>query len=178
MVDNERAGALAARHLFDLGHRRIGMVSGQFGFNDRQRARMAGARALLTELGVGLPDWLVSQQPTTLAGGRAGCARMLELADPPTALIGGIDLLALGCIVEAQARGLHVPGDLSVAGIDDIDMSAHFSPSLTTVHIPTAQIGYLAARKLMDMIAGRTSPDVAELPVELVERRSSSRRVA
>lgn len=172
-VDNERAGRLAAQHLVELGHVRIGMVSGRFAFNDRQRARMAGARALLAEAGRGLPDWMISEQPTTLAGGRAGCASLLELGEPPTALIGGIDLLAIGCMVEAQARGLNVPRDLSVAGIDDIDMSAHLSPSLTTVHIPTAQIGRDAARALLAMIAGTTGAHVLDLPVELVVRRST-----
>ena len=172
-VDNEQAGHLVAEHLHALGHRRIGMVTGRFTFNDRQRARMQGARAFLQDAGVGLPDWLVSEQPTTLAGGRSGCAAMLELANPPTALIGGIDLIAIGCLVEAQARGMSVPADLSVAGIDDLDMSAHLSPSLTTVHIPTPAIGIEAARKLIAMIRHGAEADILTLPVELVVRRST-----
>jgi LacI family transcriptional regulator len=174
VVDNERAGWLAARHLLDLGHSRIGMVAGHGPFNDRQRARLAGARACLRDAGLDLPDWLVSQQPTTLAGGRSGCAALLALAQPPTAMIGGIDFIAIGCIIEAQARGLKVPGDLSVAGIDDIDMSAHLSPSLTTVRIPTARIGEEAAAMLLRMIQSKSAPDVVELQIELVVRRSSS----
>jgi LacI family transcriptional regulator len=172
-VDNERAGRLAAEHLLGLGHRRVGMVTGGFVFNDRQRARMAGARAALRAAGSDLPDWRISQQPPTLAGGRSGAAALMELAEPPTALIGGIDLLAIGCIVEAQARGLAVPADLSVVGIDDLDMAAHLSPSLTTVHVPTGRIGAEAARMLMAMIGRGAAPDVLELPVELVVRRSS-----
>lgn len=172
-VDNERAGRLAAQHLHELGHRRIGMVCGRSTFNDRQRARLAGARAFLCEVGCGLPEWMVSEQPTTIAGGRAGCATLLTLAEPPTALIGGLDVIAVGCIIEAQSRGLAVPGDLSVAGIDDLDMSAHLSPPLTTVHLPTAAIGAEAARKLIAMIRGTAGPDVLDLPVELVVRRSS-----
>jgi LacI family transcriptional regulator len=172
-VDNERAGWLAAQHLLDLGHHRIGMVTGRITFNDRQRARLQGARACLAQAGLSLPDWLASQQPTTLAGGRSGCAALLELADPPTALIGGIDLIAIGCIVEAQARGLGVPGDLSVVGIDDVDMSAHLSPSLTTVHIPTARIGAEAATMLLCAIREKSTPAAIELPVELVVRRSA-----
>jgi LacI family transcriptional regulator len=172
-VDNERAGWLAARHLIDLGHTRIGMVSGRTTFNDRQKARLAGARACLTDAGLAAPDWLTSQQPTTLAGGRTGCAALLELAEPPTAIIGGIDLMAIGCIVEAQARGMRVPGDLSVVGIDDLDMSAHLSPSLTTVHIPTARIGSEAARMLLHAIREQTRPRAIDLPIELVVRRST-----
>jgi LacI family transcriptional regulator len=172
-VDNERMGRLAAVHLLDLGHRRIGMVTGSFAFNDRQRARMCGARDTLRAAGLDLPDWLVSQQPTTLAGGRSGAAALMELAAPPTAIIGGIDLIAIGCIIEAQARGMRVPGDLSVVGIDDLDMSAHVSPSLTTVHVPTARIGAQAAEMLIKAIRDGDQPDVMELPVELVVRRST-----
>jgi LacI family transcriptional regulator len=172
-VDNERAGWLAAQHLIDLGHRRIGMVTGRTTFNDRQKARLAGARACLAAAGLHLPDWLASQQPTTLAGGRSGCAALLALAEPPTALIGGIDLIAIGGIVEAQARGMSVPGDLSVVGIDDLDMSAHLSPSLTTVHIPTGEIGAEAARMLLSAIRDRIRPEPVALPIELVVRKST-----
>jgi LacI family transcriptional regulator len=172
-VDNERAGWLAAQHLIDIGHRRIGMVTGRTTFNDRQKARLAGARACLEQAGLKMPDWLTSQQPTTLAGGRSGAAALLGLAEPPTAMIGGIDLLAIGCIVEAQARGMGVPVDLSVVGIDDLDMSAHLAPSLTTVHIPTARIGAEAATMLLRSIRDKTSPEPIMLPIELVHRRST-----
>jgi LacI family transcriptional regulator len=174
-VDNARAGWLAARHLIDLGHRRIGVVTGRTLYNDRQKARLDGARDCLAEAGIGLPDWLASEQPTTLAGGRSGCAALLALAEPPTAIIGGIDHIAIGCVVEAQARGMAVPGDLSVVGIDDIDMSAHLSPPLTTVHIPTARIGAEAAAMLLAAIRERTRPAAVELPIELVIRRSTGR---
>ena len=175
-VDNAHAGRLAAQHLYQLGHRRIGMVTGRTTFNDRQRARLEGVRAFLGEVGLALPDWLHSAQPTTLAGGRTGAASLLELADPPTALIGGIDLIAIGCMVEAQARGLSVPGDLSVVGIDNLDMSAHTAPSLTTVHVPTALIGAEAARILIGLIDCKPGGTALDLPVELVVRRSSAKR--
>jgi len=172
-VDNERAGWIAAEHLFQLGHRRIGMVTGLQAFNDRQKARLRGVRRFLAQAGQALPDWLVSQQPTTLAGGRVGCSTLLALSQPPTALIGGIDLIALGCVIESQARGLTVPGDISVVGIDDLDISAHMAPALTTVHIPTAVIGEEAGRMLIAMIRDRDSGGLIDLPVELVVRQTS-----
>lgn len=173
VVDNAQAGALAAEHLVRLGHRRIGMITGRHQFNDRQRARMQGARDYLEHVGIGLPQALTCEQATSIAGGRSGCAMLLELADPPTAFIGGIDLIAIGCVVEAQARGLNVPDDVSVAGIDDLDMSAHLSPSLTTVHVPTAQIGREAARKLVAILQHRQTAMASALPVELIVRRST-----
>ncbi|MGL4634470.1 MAG: LacI family DNA-binding transcriptional regulator [Beijerinckiaceae bacterium] len=172
VIDNERAGYLAAQHLLQLGHRRIGMITGYRQFNDRQKARLAGARAALKSAGLDLPDQCVTEQPLTLAGGRAGCATLMELSKKPTGLIGGIDLFAIGCIEEAHARGLMVPQALSVIGIDGLEMSAHLSPSLTTVYVPTAQIGQTAATKLIAQVRGEAFDRQTELPVELVVRRS------
>lgn len=176
VVDNERAGELAAKHLVELGHRRIGIITGSHAFNDRQRARQDGARAFLAAEGLAVPDWLAIQVPTTLAGGRSGCASLLGLGEPPTAIIGGIDLIAIGCMIEAQARGLTVPDDLSVVGIDDLDMSAHLSPPLTTVHVPTARIGATCAAMLCDLIEEKDIDAEVQIPVDLVVRRSTGLR--
>lgn len=98
---------------------------------------------------------------------------LLDLDDRPTALIGGIDLFAIGCLEEAHARGMIVPRDLSVVGIDGLDMSAHVSPALTTVHVPTGRIGKLAAQTLMALVARSPVEPETVLPVELIVRRSS-----
>jgi LacI family transcriptional regulator len=130
VVDNEKAGRLAVQHLTELRHKRIGVVIGAQQFNDRRKARLAGIRAAISDAGLELPDWRVTEQPLTLAGGRTGCSLMLALEEPPTALIGGIDILAIGCIEEAHSRSLVVPNDISVVGIDNIEMPAHVFPSL------------------------------------------------
>jgi LacI family transcriptional regulator len=174
-VDNARAGRLAAQHLIALGHRRIGAVVGAPHFNDRQQARLAGIRAAIEEAGLTLPDWCICEQPLSLAGGRTGCAQMLALNEPPTALIGGIDLLAIGCIEEAHTRGLTVPGDLSIVGIDNLEMSAHLFPALSTVHLPVARIGELAAESLLAQLRNDGTAAHVELPVELVVRHSTAR---
>lgn len=173
-VDNEEAGYLAAEHLLGLGHGRIGVVCGRLSFNDRQRARLAGARAAARKVGLDIPDWCVSEQDLTLAGGRSGCAALLQLDSRPTAIIGTIDLIAIGCLQEAQARGLAVPSALSVVGIDDIDMSAYITPSLTTVHIPTSRIGQTAAAMVIGLIGGGGGASNVHLPIELVVRRSTA----
>lgn len=174
-VDNARAGRLAVQHLIALGHRRIGVVLGALHFNDRQQARLAGIRAAIEEAGLALPDWCISEQPLSLAGGRTGCAQMLALDEPPTAIIGGIDLLAIGCIEEAHARGLAVPKDLSIVGIDNLEMSAHLFPALTTVHLPVGRIGELAAESLLAQLRDDRVRTRLDLPVELVVRRSTAR---
>lgn len=174
-VDNHGAGQLIAEHLLSLGHCRIGMVVGHLHFNDRQRARLEGVRGALAKAGIEMTDAMVSQQALTMSGGRSGCAQLLELDPRPTAIIGGVDVLAIGCIQEAQARSLAVPDALSVAGIDDIEMSAYLSPSVTTVHIPTSRIGEHAAASLVHMLRGQTFARETALPIELVVRRSTGR---
>ena len=131
-------------------------------------------REALAARGLDLPEWRVSEQEFTLAGGRGGCAGLLALAEPPTAIVCGIDQLAVGCLVEAQSRGLAVPGDLSVVGIDNLEMAAHLSPALTTIHVPTARIGAAAAQRVLDRLAGRQAVQLTRLPIELVIRRSSA----
>ena len=180
VVDNHAAGRLAAEHLLDLGHRRLGLVCGVIRSNDRQRARMAGVRAALAARGLDLPDWRVVEQDFTLAGGRSGCSALLSLAEPPSAIICGIDLLAVGCMVEAQSRGLRVPGEISIVGIDNLEMAAHLSPALTTVHIPTARIGSETAQLMLARLAGTPARlagtparQMTALPIELVVRQSS-----
>jgi LacI family transcriptional regulator len=174
-VDNAKAGALAAEHLVALGHQRIGMIVGHLDFNDRQSARLAGARQALAHYGIDLPDSLVSQQGLMLSGGRSGCAHLLQMDPAPSAIIGGIDLIAIGCLHEVQARGLRVPEDISIVGIDDIDLAAHLSPALTTVHIPTTRIGTEAAARLVSLIKGDEPVQSVDLPIELVVRHSTAR---
>ena len=175
VVDNEKAGRLAAQHLLDLGHRRLGVVVGALQFNDRQNERLSGIRAALRSAGLDLPDWRVTEQPLTLAGGRAGCSIMLGLEDPPTGLIGGIDILAIGCIEEAHSRHLQVPDAFSVIGIDNIEMAAHIFPSLTTIHLPVGKIGEVAANALLEGLTGEMAVNSVELSIELVSRKSTSR---
>lgn len=172
--DNELAGRLAAEHLLALGHRRIGMISGLTAQNDRARFRLRGVRTALREAACDLPDWDVIERPFTLEGGRAGLAELLALEEPPSAIVCGNDLLAAGAVFEATARGISVPGRLSIMGIDNLDISAHLNPPLTTVHLPTARLGAAAAEQVLARIAGKSAPSRQELPVALVVRASTA----
>jgi LacI family transcriptional regulator len=172
-VDNHRAGKLVAQHLLALGHRRIGVVTGHLRHNDRQRGRLDGIREALAEAGLGLPAAYHSEQALSVPGGRMGCSVLLELADRPTAIIGTVDVIAIGAIAECAARGIAVPGAMSVAGIDNGELSAHVFPSLTTVNIPSNEIGSRTAERILELIEGGGQPVHELLPIELVERRSS-----
>jgi len=173
--DNRRAGRIAAEHLLSLGHRAFGIISGILQHNDRATARIAGVRDALADVGLGIPDWRICQEPFTLAGGRAGLAALLSLEQPPTAVIGGNDLLAAGALFEAQSRSIRVPEQLSIMGMDNLELSEHVTPALSTVNLPTAELGRRAAELVLARLQRAGKPKAIELPVDLVIRMSTSR---
>jgi LacI family transcriptional regulator len=171
--DNELAGRLAGEHLLELGHRRFGMISGRLGSNDRARMRVAGFRSALEDKGVALAAADLVEQPFTLAGGRAGLALLLDRPNPPSAILCGNDLLAVGALLEAQRRGVAVPGDLSLCGIDDLEIAGHVTPALTTIRLPTAELGTQVASHLLARLSGETPPRRVCLNISLVRRAST-----
>jgi LacI family transcriptional regulator len=176
-VDNHAAGFLIADHLLELGHRRIGVICGARANNDRQAARVEGIRDALAMRGLDLPAPRISEQPLTVSAGRSGCATLLELVPQPTAIVGAIDMLAIGAMIEAQGRGIAVPRTMSFAGIDNVDVAAHVSPSLTTVDIPAARIGAEAAALMLRKLhgTGEAAGRHVELPITLVVRHSTGK---
>lgn len=176
-VDNRQAGFLVARYLLDIGHRRFGVICGHMLNNDRQSARVEGIREALAQEGLSLARTQISEQALLISAGRAGCMTLLEMLPRPTAIIGTADLLAIGAMFEAQGRGIGVPEGLSIAGIDNVDVTAHLSPSLTTVDIPAANIGAEAAALMLRRLRGdHAGPGTSiSLPVNLVVRHSTAR---
>ncbi len=92
----------------------------------------------------------------------------------PTAVICGNDLLAFGAIFEARAIGLGVPGDLSVVGFDDTELSSHIPPGLTTMHVPSAEMGEYAADYLVNRIEQKPVRHRTSVEVRLVVRGSTA----
>lgn len=176
LVNNFEAGVIVARHLIDLGHRRIGVICGKLNNNDRQAARVKGIRTALADHGLPLAAPQVSEQHLNIASGRSGCMTLLELVPRPTAIIGTVDMLAIGAMIEAQGRGISVPENMSFAGIDNVDVTAHLSPSLTTVDMPAASIGAEAAAIMLRRLVRNEDNTVrtVQLPVNLVVRHSTA----
>lgn len=173
---NRHAAARIAQHLLELGHREFAMISGQTASNDRARERVAGVREALAAHGLELPPRRVLEIPFSIPGARAALGQLLDAGGRTgfTALICGNDLLALGALLEAAARGIGVPGRLSVTGFDDIDLAAEFSPSLTTLRIPVTDIGRFAAERMLARIGGGDVPRSHEIDVELIVRNSTA----
>jgi LacI family transcriptional regulator len=171
--DNRAAGRMIAEYLLQLGHQRIGMVSGVLAGNDRARDRMLGVRAALERAGLALPPERVVQAAYSLESGRRGLAELLR-AQRVSAVVCGNDVLAIGAIQEAQRMGLNVPGDLSVTGFDDMEFATVITPALTTVRFPIADIGVEAARHIIERLDVKARPRCIELPLELVVRQSAA----
>jgi DNA-binding LacI/PurR family transcriptional regulator len=169
------SGALAAtRHLLDLGHRRIGVITGPVK-DLSSRARLDGFRAALDNAGVALEEALVRRGVFTFEQGRDLGSELLALADPPTAVVCGDDLQALGVYEAARQAGLRIPDELSVVGFDDVDQAAWASPPLTTVRQPFAEMGATAARLALALADGETLAQTRyELGTTLIIRSSTA----
>ncbi|MDG4830758.1 LacI family DNA-binding transcriptional regulator [Solwaraspora sp. WMMD1047] len=172
---NNWSGALAAtRHLLDLGHRRIGVLTGPVK-DLSARARLDGFRAALDYAGVPFDRKLERCGFFTFEDGQDLGGDLLALSEPPTAVVCGNDLQALGLYAAAHQAGLRIPHDLSVVGFDDIDQAAWLAPPLTTVRQPFAEMGATAARLALTLADGRPLPQERyELGTALVVRGSTA----
>lgn len=171
---NRLAAASVAQHLMELGHRDFAMLSGRTTSNDRARERVAGVREALAARGLDLPARRVLEISFDISSARAALGRLLDAGERFTALVCGNDLLAIGALLEAAARGIAVPRQLSVTGFDDIELAAEFSPALTTIHLPVADIGRIAAERMLARIGGGEVPKSHAIPVHLVVRASTA----
>jgi len=172
--DNRYAGRLIAEHLLRLGHRRIGMIAGITKGNDRAADRLTGVRQALAKLGLKLSPELVVERPYSLDGGTEGIALLLSRHRPPTAIICGNDILALGALREAHARNIDIPSELSVTGFDDMPIAEIGNPPLTTVHFPMAEIGWHGGTALLRALGKTEDTPETELPIRLIVRKSTA----
>ncbi|WP_246846302.1 LacI family DNA-binding transcriptional regulator [Humibacter ginsenosidimutans] len=166
---DEGIRALVA-HLVELGHRRIAYVRGRSEFIHSVR-REAAWRDAVTSTGL-VPGPVVSGD-FTYAGGLSAASALMGLHDRPTAVCCANDLSAMGFIAQAQHMGFDVPGDISVAGFDGIQLGTYVRPSMTTVQTSPRRIGFEAAKMLLSVIDGETEPDVRIPPAELLVREST-----
>ena len=151
---NNWSGAFTAiRHLLDLGHRRIGVLTGPVR-DLSARARLDGVRAALDHAGIAPTDDLERRGVFTFDDGLRLGSELLALPGRPTAIACGDDLQALGVYEAARRAGLRIPDDLSVVGFDDIDQAAWAAPPLTTVRQQFVLMGATAARLALALAAG------------------------
>jgi len=151
--DGEAGFRLVADHLINLGHRRIACIASPPDLMFSQ-FRLEGLRSRLQELNFPLDPALIRIGDLTQRSGYEQATDLLNLANPPTAVVAFNDLMAFGAMSAAQNLGLVVGFDVSVTGFDNIPMASHSHPSLTTVDQPIYQIGSMVCEMLIKCIKG------------------------
>jgi LacI family transcriptional regulator len=176
--DNLGGARLAVRHLHELGHHRIAIVTGMLSTRPGSD-RLLGYRAELEALGLPYRDDYVREGDFYYESGYRATQELLDLETPPTAVFAAGDLMAAGCVRAAEERGVQIPGDVALVGFDDIQLAGMMQPALTTVRQDKMGLGATAADALLQMIEQTDAvPPIATLPVELVVRESSGARHA
>jgi LacI family transcriptional regulator len=171
---NWAGGRTAAQHLLDLGHRRIAAILGPPD-SPATRDRLAGFRAALEHAGVPLDPALIRYGTWHAAPAHAAMTDLLALPHPPTAVFAANDEQCLGVYRALYDRGLPIPGAMSVVGFDDLPYAALLAPPLTTVRQPLREMGRLATKLLLRLIAGEPVERVrVELATPLVQRDSTA----
>lgn len=175
VMDEQQGGRIATQHLIDLGHQRIALLR-RTPSSALSRERFIGYRQSLVAAGIAFDPRLVLECAAGQTAGAQAMQQLLALAEPPTAVFTHNDVLAMGALYAIRQAGLRAPDDISVVGYDDISSAAYFSPSLTTVRSPKAELGALAGRTILDLVRHKNDmpPQTVTLPVELVVRTSTA----
>lgn len=172
-MDSRYGFAALIKHLVERGYRRIAYIGAPPGIT-LQVERFAGYRDGLARAGIPFDERLVAEGDLTRSGGYRAARRLLDLQEPPTAIIGANDLMAIGAIRMAHERGLKIGDELAIAGYDGTEDSEHTQPPLTTLKQPI----YETARRLVSMLLVRITGGILKeeqviLRPELVIRGST-----
>lgn len=169
--DDEGGAYLAAKHLLEGGHRRIGVLSGPEHWSSNAR-RVAGYRKALAEYE--LPLQIVHADRTTIESGEEAYNALMKKHPAVTAVCAVNDAMALGALRSAQHSGKNIPADFSVIGFDDIPLASLNEPRLTTIRVPKRQMGAEAAQRVLALLNNaELAPVEVRMSVELVERSST-----
>ena len=176
-IDNVHAGEMCVRHLFELGHRRIGVIMGPRN-TSTSRDRVAGTLRYMQAQGLKRDEIPLVWGEYTTESGYSSAMAMLAAHPDLTAIVAGNDTVALGVLEAARRRGLAVPEELSVIGFDDIPIAGSPLVSLTTVRQPVESMARTAARRLIERMNAPLPPEAVRdlLPVHLIQRATTGPR--
>lgn len=175
-TDNHEASALIVGHLADLGHRRIAAITGPLD-QYMSKDRLSGYKLGLLRARIEFDEGLVAQGDFSLQSGYDAMVRLLDADADFTAVACANDEMAIGALSALHQRGISVPDEMSVAGFDDLRFAAFAIPPLTTVQIPTVEIGEAAMRLMLDSLIQRDETGPARevvLPHKLILRQSTA----
>ncbi len=170
LCDGYQSSVTAVEYLIGLGHRHIAYIG-----ETEDEIRYHGYMDTLKKHHIPFSISYVASAQQSADGGLKGAEKILSRNIPVTAFFCSNDLTAIGAMRAIRNKGLQIPKDISVIGIDDIDTAQYLSPALTTVHIPIEEMGHMTAKILIDRITGgHTLPMKIYLPFYLAERESCS----
>ncbi len=174
LLNTRSGGAQVARHLLNCGHRRIGFVSCCLDVKTIREVYSGFLNVLRSEDVPFDDNQLVLASDPRIADGYTAAELLLDRVPDLTAIFANGDLLAIGVMQALKARGINIPTDISVVGLDDIEMASVVEPSLSSVRIPFYEIGVESATLLIDIISGLPVEDKQiVLNTELIVRNSS-----
>lgn len=173
VLDNVRGGFLAVEHLIRMGHKRIGVISGSSD-SSAVMERLEGARKAFSDYGLNPAELLVLEGDFLKPSGYEAAKRFLGLQNPPTAIFGVNDYMALGAYEAVFDSGLRVPEDIGLIGFNNITFSAMKGIELTTIGQKKYEMGSVAVNILIDRIERREGDNVKQITLEpeLIVRRS------
>ncbi|MFZ3482554.1 LacI family DNA-binding transcriptional regulator [Sphingomonas sp. 3-13AW] len=176
-IDDREAAAVMTQHVMDLGHRRIGFIAGNPNLS-ASALRLEGYRRALADAGMAEDPDLIVDGLYTYRSGLDAAEQLLDLPDPPTAIVSSNDDMAAATVAVAHRRGLDVPGDLTVCGFDDTTLATAIWPELTTIHQPIAQMARAAVELLVGTLRQQKDRDGAAeqhvLDYTLIRRQSDA----
>ncbi|OMS48341.1 LacI family DNA-binding transcriptional regulator [Burkholderia pseudomallei] len=154
-IDHERGAYLATRHLLELGHAKIGCITGAVS-TAVSAMRVHGFIRAMAERGIDIVPGAIAESDFSCMGGYHAAVRLFDSVRP-SAIFAGNDLMGLGALRAAAERGIRVPADCSIIGFDDIELSRYTYPALSTVGQSVRALGEMAAQTLIERIGGGAS---------------------
>ena len=173
--ENAQGGAMAARHLLDLGRRHIAFLGGATEDCPEFKQRYLGVCEVLESSGLGADPKLLFDSDNLETSGFEAAGRLLRSGREFDAIVAASDLIAIGAMKCLRKNGLRIPKDVSVIGFDDIPAASYFSPSLTTIRQDTRLAAEALVGNLVLMIGGK-KPESRLLPMSLIVRGSCGGR--
>ena len=173
--DNRKAARKITDYLLDLGHVDLAVIAGRTANNDRARDRVLGIRDAIEARNLKLGPEKIIERSYSVKQGREAMRQLLQMDGLPTAVLCGNDILAMGAVAECQSRGIKIPEEISIAGFDDLDMSSQVTPPLTTIHVPSAEMGENAAEYLVAKIRQEPLEPPAEIETRLMVRETTAK---
>lgn len=151
-INHFKAGYTMTDYLIKLNHKRIGLITGPSQRAGRIEKRLEGYRAALNNGDIEYDPALVIERDFSVLNGKEAMKQLISLPNPPTAVFANNDVLAIGALSVARELGLRVPDDISIVGLGDIDFAGEWNPPLTTIRLPSFEMGNLAIKTLLELI--------------------------